>query len=184
MTDEHGPEKLPVGERTAEEIAREASEASDEHDGKRHFAKHPSESNELTFSELVELWHHQHNVALHKERLYVPSSLAVLVGTILGWANLSALVVGLAGTVSVGLFWYFTLIIDEFAKRQDRFVSAMEHVRPGVRALIFIPRPSDHGHRAKQGSAPTVQRRLRPIYFAVLAGVWVVLVLVKLYSWQ
>ena len=133
----------------------------------------------LTYAELVELWHHQHNVAMHKERLYAPSSLAVLVGTILGWRDLTTTVVALAAVASIGLHWYLVLIMEDFAARQDRFFTQMQLYRVDILRVMFDESKLRFGAGQQLLGPPTVQRRLRRPFAATLVGVWIFLILIK-----
>lgn len=134
----------------------------------------------LTFHELVELWHHQHNVAMHKERLYIPSSIAVLVGTILGWKDLSATVVALGAVASIGLYWYLALIMDDFARRQDRFFAAMCERRSEILRIMFNQSVARFAADDSLVGARTVQRGLRWPFVGTLIAVWLVLIAIKL----
>jgi hypothetical protein len=159
---------------------RESAEADNEDQPRRDLPGAYEPATELTFAELVELWHHQHNVAMHKERLYLPSSLAVLVGTVLGWKDLSAVVVSLAAVVSVGLYCYLVLIIEDFGSRQDRFFIEMQRRRRDILHVMFNESKARFGSGSTFVRAPTVQRRLRRPFIATLIAVWIGLILVKL----
>jgi hypothetical protein len=133
----------------------------------------------LSFAELMELWHYQHGVAMHKERLYVPSSLAILIGTILGWKDVTATVVFLGAIASVGLYAQLVLIMEDFAARQDRFFNEMKKRRPDILQVMFDRSSMDLGPEAVFHGPPTVQRKLRLPFLITLSGVWVTLFLLK-----
>jgi hypothetical protein len=180
MADEHHSPQPHDQVKAAIEAVTEGAEG-DEPSSKRGGAGHAeySRATSLSYAELVELWHHQHNVAMHKERLYVPSSLAVLIGTILGWRDLSAGVVALAGLASIGLQVYLILIMSDFAMRQDRFFTLMREQRSDILRVMF--NESLIRFRADQTlvGPPTVQRRVRPLFLGTLILIWMLLVLIK-----
>src|SRR3954468_17962139 len=153
--------------------------AEDEASDRRQHREQYEPATSLSFAELVELWHYQQGVAMHKERLYVPSSLAILVGTILGWKDVNATVVLLGAIASVGLYVQLILIIEDFARRQDRFFTEMRKRRHDILQVMFGRSSVATGPEAVFRGPPTVQRKLRLPFLVTLSGVWLTLFLLK-----
>ncbi|MEO7085102.1 MAG: hypothetical protein ABI442_03425 [Gemmatimonadaceae bacterium] len=107
------------------------------------------------------------------------ASHAVLVGTILGWKDLTTTVVALAAVASIGLYWYLMLIMEDFAKRQDRFFTSMQRQRSDILRVMFNESVARLGADQPFVGPPTVQRRLRRPFVGTLVVVWTLLILIK-----
>jgi hypothetical protein len=165
--------------KVAVEVLRDAEEEGDEPNAPRRVPSEYDPTTTLTYAELVELWHHEHTVAMHKERLYVPASLAILVSTILGWKDLSTMVVALGAVASVGLYWYLVLIMEDFAKRQNRFYAQMQKHKSDVIRVMFDESTLEFKADRSLSGSHTVQRKLRRPFVGTLLVLWSLLILIK-----
>jgi hypothetical protein len=140
------------------------------------------ETGSLSFAELVELWHHQDDVASHKERMYVPLSLSIFALAILGWDKTTPVVVFVAGAASSLVHYYHLRLLEYFAERQRRLWLAMEKLKPGFIGLMA----DDTVQRYKDGGGKPLGRvtqvgMRRPV-FTVLVIAWIALFGIKLWE--
>lgn len=115
---------------------------------------------------LLDLFKHFDDIAMSKENLFIPVSLAVVPAVILNWDNMQPQTIIVAAIASLSLYGYLLLVISRYGAIQNNIFGRFRAYYSDFDSLMKYPRGLSI-------------RPLRYYLFFILIQIWILLYAIK-----